>query len=463
MIPINVTVIRDENGVPTQIILNQAGRRLNVVYDRNGGFKLQGSMPKRFADVLAMQAAYGRTAIDITAQTVGNLAVDIAANTVGNLPIDIAAQTIGNLAIDLAAQSLGNLDVNLAAQAADIDVNLNANSIGNLPIDINAQTIGDLDVNLNAQTAAIHIDTATADNIVIDALTQDAYTEDRRTLSNNGASPTWQAITGANRRGKFFPRGCRGFMDTVDAYCRDNAAAGGTITVYVAPCPGMGYTYTADVTVAPGGAAAWRSATFRQFWNYDSMFVWFVCSNADIQFSYDTGTPYDNYVSADSGANFTTTTSRAWIRVNLSGETVGDLPVSGTVNNVPLPNQSTEETNSTGSVSSTETVFLTINGAGFVDFLHVHINAADASHHTNVLVYCDGEKAFENLYSQLSATGYTANTPSCSLLAYGADALCALLLTKKFEFKRKFQVALDNDVTTGAPSFYIKAIPNLIS
>lgn len=208
--------------------------------------------------------------------------------------------------------------------------------IDTIDIDIVAQTIGSIDINVAAQDAAINIDTAGGVNIIIDKLTQTAYVEDQRTLSNHGTSPTPASVIGNNRRGKFFPRGCRGFIKTIDVYCSDAGASGGTVTVYLSPFPGMGYLMTADVTVPSSGAADWRSATFNKMWNYDSLFIFVVGSSSDIKVYYNSNTPFDRYGSDDAGATWTTDNFRFWFRAIMKGQTIGDIPVSGIVNTIPI-------------------------------------------------------------------------------------------------------------------------------
>ena len=304
----------------------------------------------------------GNIPIDIKAQTVGNVNVDIAAQTVGNIGIDIKAATAkvgitilatdvtGNIPIDIKAQTVGNINIDIAAATAKVGITVNAadvtgnipidikaQTVGNINIDIAAQTVGNINVDIKAQTVDLNIKTSGGVNLVIDKLTQTAYLERRSTLSNNGETALWQTSTGDTRRGKFFPRGCRGFIKTIDVYCKDNAAAGGTITVYISPQPSMGYVASADVTVPAGGGADWRSATFNRMWNYDSLFIFVLGSTSDMRLGYDDDADPDAYVSADAGVTWAVGLFRSWFRAVMKGETVGDLPVSGTINTIEIP------------------------------------------------------------------------------------------------------------------------------
>lgn len=188
-------------------------------------------------------------------------------------------------------------------------------------------------------SGAVTVGTVAADNIVIDKLMQTAYLDTRRTMSNDGAEYGYVSSTGTTRRGKWFPRGCRGFIESIEVECKDGEAAGGTITVYIAPYIGAGYLYSAEITVPAGGGLEWRSAIFRKMWKYDSMLIFVLSSTSDMVFSYDYNAPYDRMRSTDSGLTWRSYDGRNYFRVTMKGQTVGDLPVSGTLNTIRIPNQ----------------------------------------------------------------------------------------------------------------------------
>jgi len=224
-------------------------------------------------------------------------------------------------------------------------------------------------------TFTTHVRTLAADNIVIDKLTVGAYTENRRTLSNNGATPGWSYVTGDMRRGKFFPRGCRGFIDKVDVYCKDAGTTGGTIIVYISPHPTMGYVAGAGITVPAGADPAWRSADFRLMWNYDSLFIFVVASSIDIVHGYDTGEPYDSFASDDAGETWRHEDCRRWFRVVMKGQTVGDVPVSGTINTIKIPNvlAAWDHFSGLNLDGGTSVTVINVNGVGELLGLQVYV------------------------------------------------------------------------------------------
>lgn len=181
-------------------------------------------------------------------------------------------------------------------------------------------------------SGAVTISTSGGTNILVDKLLQGAYVERRSIISNHGGSVSWYAPTGNNREGKFFPRGCRGFITSIDLYCKDAGAAGGTITVYLAPFMGAAYVYSGTVTIGAGATEAWVNADIKKMWKYDSLFIWTLSSTSDMQIAYDSGPDDDEWVSIDAEVSWARGLNRFWMRVIHEAETVGDLPISGWVN-----------------------------------------------------------------------------------------------------------------------------------
>lgn len=330
------------------------------------------------------------------------------------------------------------------------------------PIDIMAQSVGNLLVDLKAQSVDLDIKTSGGANIVIDKLTQTAYLEDRRTLSNNGESASWHYWTGNNRASKFFPRGARGFIEVIRVYCKDDGVAGGTITVYLSPQIGMGYVASATITVGAGVGADWRFASFNRMWNYDSMFIFIVCSSSDIKVAYDTVEYYDFFDSDDVGATWTHGNSRLWISAVMKAMTVGDLPVSGTINTIEIPNESDERLYTVDTLGDlTEKTIKEIDGAGHVEYLDFLVEAETNSHHTVCKVYCDGKPAYAWAFSGLNGRGFVATTDKIAVLLYAVDGFCYVHTALDFSFKRKLKITMQNALTANQ-TVQVEGLVNLI-
>lgn len=168
-------------------------------------------------------------------------------------------------------------------------------------------------------------------------------THERRTTVLNDSKQT-DGAPPANRSaddfGKFFPRGMRGTLEEIQLYALGNAVD--TVDVNISPQPGLGPTYTTQIT--PGAAWGWVDAAFNVMWNYDSMYVWVDECDVAVFWGYDTEKPYDGHRTTDGGVTFTDRDERPYIRIVMSGETAGDVPVSGTVNVIEVPSVAGEIT-----------------------------------------------------------------------------------------------------------------------
>jgi len=365
--------------------------------------------------------------------------VSIIGYTITSLPIDIVAQTIAKLEIDIVAQTLARLNVNIAASAVMLDINIAASAV-TLDVNIAASAVT-LDINIAAQAVDINIKTATGVNIVIDQLTQTAYTERRSTLSNNGITPSWTFAIGDNRHGKFFPRGCRGFIDTIDVYCKDAGTAGGTITVYISPHPSMGYLASATITVPAAAAPAWRSADFNIMWNYDSLFIFALSSASEMQFGYDEGTPFDNYWSTDAAATWISQDLRVWFRAVYKGQTVGDLPISGTINTIQIPTLVARRVSGIKTVPAGEEILLeSIEGVGELMYMFWRVD----HDWVFIRIYCDGDLKEDICPNTLNLWGIDKYNPIFPMGVYVSAGTCRGMIIVPYPFKRKLEVKAYN-------------------
>lgn len=258
--------------------------------------------------------------------------------------------------------------------------------------------------------------------------------------------------------GKFFPRGMRGALEEIPIYCLGNAVD--TLTVSISPYPGMGPLYSATIT--PPAVWGWVNAAFNVMWNYDSMYVWIRVCEATVFWAYDnTVKPFDGHHTADSGATFTDLDERPFIRVIMTGETAGDVPISGIINNIKIPNSSSQYLGSNIDIPmGVETLTNRIRGAGYVDLMIMSTTAVAAAGATCFVVYCDGAKAWEWGYVDMNNWGFNDDTQPMSLLTYAVDGQNYMMITKKFEFRRLFELYAYNNFA--ALRVYTRVYPNLL-
>lgn len=268
-----------------------------------------------------------------------------------------------------------------------------------------------------------------------------AVHERRSTILNDseiedGTTPD-SLYTEETYRGKFFPRGCRGMMEALLIYCKRTGA--GEIELRYSPHPSLGPIGT--VTVTPGSSWAWKGVAVEKMWSYDSLFIWVYTCDADVSWAYDAEVPVDGHHSDDSGATWEDTAERPFIRATLTGETAGDVPVSGIINNIPIPNIGSIQSGEDQAVSQNVlTEVVEVEGAGYTDLIIVDIKAASESETTVIRVLCDGDVAQSHSYSDLLSLGIHPGSPGIALTQYGEDARCTMVFNKRFEFRRSLVV-----------------------
>lgn len=167
-------------------------------------------------------------------------------------------------------------------------------------------------------------------------------THERRSVIFNDDAVVDRALypilyTSAIYKGKFFTRGCRGMLESIQVYCDGDAAD--TLTLRYSPHPGIGPF--GEVSIIPADGYAWQNFVIEQIWNYDSLFIWIHACTANITWGYDAALPYDGHESADTGATWSDMAIRPFIRAVLTGETPGDVPVSGVINTIEIPSVAT--------------------------------------------------------------------------------------------------------------------------
>lgn len=351
------------------------------------------------------------------------------------------------VAIDLQGAYI-MMPVDIQAQYLTLDINIKAAAVT-------------LDINITAQDVDINIATSSTQNIVIDKLVQDAFTARIFTLQNDNDVATPAAPpssrTGATYYGKFFPRGCRGMLESLSIYCKKTAS--GTLTLSYAPTPGMGAVDSVEVT--PLTDWDWVEVDIQTMWNYDSLFVWVSACSADVSYGKEAVVPYDEFSSSDYGATWAIESSRLFIRASLGGATVGDLPVSGTLNTVAIPASATQsESGLLGITANTSKDMIKIYRAGACEWLMLFVQAATNSHKTGFSIYCDGDLVYSSNFYTANFFGLNTITPGITISTYNVDGICMMIITTRLEFRHKFHVEMtanDHDVIG-----YALAILNLV-
>ncbi|MBA7619392.1 hypothetical protein ES703_26731 [subsurface metagenome] len=265
-------------------------------------------------------------------------------------------------------------------------------------------------------------------------------------------------------KGKFFTRGMRGMLESIQVYCDGDGVD--TLTLRYSPHPCLGPV--GEVSIIPADGYAWQIFPVEEMWDYDSLFIWIYACTANITWGYDAWLPHDGHeytvtgaAREDLGGTWAEIDIRPFIRVVYTGETPGDVPVSGIINNIPLPASSSQQEKEIVDITQGDIItIIDIHGAGYCDYIEASVSAGVDSDSTWIRVYCDGVFAGRWNFNLLNIRGHTTSTPTVSLTRFLADDNCDMLIHKRFEFRRRFIVAALNIVAPATVT--IRAHPTLM-
>jgi len=238
-------------------------------------------------------------------------------------------------------------------------------------------------------------------------------------------------------KGKFFTRGCRGKIEELQLYCIGDGAD--TITLRYSPHPCIGPLD--EITIVPAAAWAWQAFVIEEMWNYDSLFIWVHACEGNVSWAFDAVEPFDGHESGDAGATWADLDIRPFIRAVYTGETPGDVPISGIINNVPIPGLSSHHViNNKILPLNTLTLVSEVEGAGYVDLVVCRVATQLDADHTYFIFYADDVVCFYWNPYDLNDWGFDAYTQPLSVTKFLEDGECVLMITKRWEFRRSFQV-----------------------
>ena len=329
------------------------------------------------------------SSIDVNVKNTSiNVVVDsgtIDAN-ITNTSINVVVQSgsidanITNASINVVVDS-GTIDANITNASLDVNVlggTIDAN-ITNATLDVNVKN-SVLNVQVSGQ-ASVSIDNAS----VYLNVKNENFLENRITLENKGSDPAGFATAGL--QGKFFPQGCRGIIKIICVYARNTYTTDATIRIHIAIRPGAPAfaSYTATV---PAVSEGWVYVYPHLIWEYNSIFIYWERVSGNPQVAYDTDTPYDAYFFNRTAEQWQCENRRYWFKIDITGRTSGDIPVSGTVNTINIPNVGSGSGTAATLVAAGSTVTLKeIEGMGTVHMVIVRIDDDMGE----IRFYVDGE------------------------------------------------------------------------
>lgn len=288
---------------------------------------------------------------------------------------------------------------------------------------------------------------------------QDSILERRSLVWNDNGVEAPNAppafYTGVHHKGKFFPRGCRGMIEQLQIYCINTA--GGSLQLRYSPHPGLGPVNT--VTITPAATWGWVGVDIEEMWNYDSLFIWVFSCQADVSWGYDATLPFDGHESTDAGATWEDMAIRPFIRVVYTGETPGDVPVSGIVNNIPLPNFVPDITNDWVmlNVPGGGTLYYEVEGIGTIKLAIWYVSALASYNNLAPWIEVDGTLIQLNATSLAAMHNQFDNVSAKEGITWPNHDVVNDRYTMQWKldipFRRYARIGFDNTGVPAAPGF----------
>jgi len=200
-------------------------------------------------------------------------------------------------------------------------------------------------VDIASQTLAAlwaYIRTEAGDNIIIDKLTQPAYHSRTTTLYPAGQTGDPTSFRDFGQFGIYYRRGSRGHLEELSVYLKNTTDVDKTIKFALKENPDGGIVIDNVSVTQTAYTEGWVSVAVRRFWNYDSLFIYNKDAySTELQIGYwDTGDEDGFYMYA--AERWYVDWQRSAYRMKVSALSIGDIPVSGTVNSILIPSSSLE-------------------------------------------------------------------------------------------------------------------------
>jgi hypothetical protein len=222
-----------------------------------------------------------------------------------------------------------------------------------------------------------------------------------------------------------------------------------TITLAYTPQPGMGPILTSTIT--PGTSWGWCGNALDYFWNYDSCFIYVLACGPSVSFAYDVSEPYDGRGSPNGGQTWMRWDARLWVRLALTMETVGDLPVSGTINTIAVPNLTSGKSSGLITVPAGGTYYMEVAGAGSLLIAYFFVTTSAATQYLKPSILCDGAEALPAIGTFNTWKSYLVELAHSDIYIgqwNTTDNWYTLVVALPLKFRRSLKVGLKNDGTS---------------
>jgi len=251
-------------------------------------------------------------------------------------------------------------------------------------------------------------------------------------------------------RGVFIARGCRGMIGRIAMYLKnESTTAARSITLLLTPVPNGGEIRTVTLTQAMNTTGWVESPDLRLTWNYDSLAIIVKSIEPELRYAY-----YQTYDyglgGLDDYPNTRGSTYHPLVWVRFDALSVGDIPVSGTINAIMIPSVSSFGASGSVYIPAGETkTLIDISGAGQVEWTYLRAGMVRDTY-IDVIWEIDGVETTWNLDLINSWSHHVENTPTDVVATKIDDTalIYRLQLRWKLKFRRSFILRMRNTHST---------------
>jgi len=377
--------------------------------------------------------------------------------TNATIKVDIGSPLDASGNVKTAIVDSVQIDVNIAASSVTLDVNIKSQAV-TLDVNIKAQ---DVTLNVNVQgTASVSIDNATVYlNVKQDFKLGSGYVFSTFDFAEGDVDLDIYTY----KWGIFLPRGCRAWIYRITSRFKNVSGVDRTVTFAVSIAPNYPPLYKKEITI-PASQTDYAANTWyiQMHWQYESMYVTFKANGDGV---YMLG--QSNNAGKGGFRDDLTHGNLPFATISFLVKPEGDIPVSGTVNTIQIPNKSSSSSSEETTVpAGTRVTLMNVEGTGVVTWIFLWSNLNGMQFEIEV----DGEK--------LTWLGYDHLSPADLEYFYGAaphegigvnlvryddtNLMYTIVITVPIEFKRSFKIYAYNPHTSDH-SVRHSALYNLIS
>ena len=367
--------------------------------------------------------------------------------TNATIKVDIGSPLDASGNVKTAIVDSVQIDVNIAASSVTLDVNIKSQAV-TLDVNIKAQ---DVTLNVNVQgTASVSIDNATVYlNVKQDFKLGSGYVFSTFDFAEGDVDLDIYTY----KWGIFLPRGCRAWIYRITSRFKNVSGVDRTVTFAVSIAPNYPPLYKKEITI-PASQTDYAANTWyiQMHWQYESMYVTFKANGDGV---YMLG--QSNNAGKGGFRDDLTHGNLPFATISFLVKPEGDIPVSGTVNTIQIPNASSCIYSGIVNISPESShVLCNVEGCGYADGLSLHFKGVYDTK-VQIKISVDGNVILDATVYDLSFVMGKIGEGGFPISASeydNANKFFKLHFNHRFEFRKSFKVEILNNDTAGTLTFY---------